>query len=78
MREKDWRRIFVLRLGVQLRRNNMTQRELAKRIGVTPSAVSHFLSGERRPDITTIVNMAHAFNCTVADLVDVGEEITDR
>ena len=77
MKEKDWRRIFALRLGVRLRKNEMTQRELARRIGVTPGAISQYLTGERRPDITTVVNMAHAFDCTVHELIDVGEEITD-
>ena len=75
MKETEWRRIFALRLGVHLRRNEITQRELAERVGVTPAAISQFLSGARRPDVKTIVNMAHAFDCSVDDLIDVREEV---
>lgn len=77
MREKDWRRIFALRLGVQLRRNNMSQGELARRIRISPAAVSQFLAGTRRPDLTTAINMCQVFNCTLRELIDVGDDIRD-
>ena len=39
-------------------KKNMSKKELASLIGVTPMAVTYYESGERRPDMTTVKTLA--------------------
>lgn len=55
---------FSLRLHELMQQNGYTQRELASVIGVTESAMSRYLKGEREPKIETIANLATALNTT--------------
>ena len=41
-------------------KKNMSKKELASLIGVTPMAVTYYESGERRPDMTTVKTLAKA------------------
>ena len=50
-------------------KKNMSKRELASLIGVTPMAVTHYENGERRPDMMTIKAMAKALGVKVADFL---------
>ncbi len=50
-------------------KNNMSKKELASLIGVTPMAVTYYESGERRPDMMTIKAMAKALGVKVADFL---------
>ena len=42
----------------------MSQRELAKKAGITEGAVSRYMSGSRTPDASTMVKLADALNVT--------------
>ena len=49
---------FSQRLAALLAERNMTQLELAARIGVTRAAMSRYVSGEREPRLVTLVRIA--------------------
>ena len=55
---------FSQRLHELMQQNGYTQRELASVIGVTESAMSRYLKGDREPKIDTIANLATALNTT--------------
>ena len=53
--------------------NNLTQRELADKLGVTYQAVSKWENGKNIPDIQTLKQISKEFNIDINDLLD-GEE----
>lgn len=59
---------FAQRLRQTLEVKNITQDELAERIGCTQSAVSKMLSRNARPQRKTIIKMARALNIEATDL----------
>lgn len=69
MENQNWKFNFRKRLVEYLNRRCMSQKELASRIRVTQAAVSGYVAGTRMPSVTTIVNIAHALNCHVSDLL---------
>ena len=46
----------------------ITQAELAKRLSVTPQAISQYERGIKKPKIETLRKIATALNCNVSDL----------
>ncbi len=50
-------------------KKNMSKKELASLIGVTPMAVTHYESGARKPDMVTIKAMAEALGVRTADFL---------
>ena len=60
---------FPQRLAALLAERNMTQLELAARIGVTRAAMSRYVSGEREPRLVTLVRIAEELYVNVDDLV---------
>ena len=57
--------IFVKRLIELMESNNMTQVELASRIGTTNVTISRYLSGERSPRIEIASEIAKVFNVSL-------------
>lgn len=55
---------FKDRITELLRTRGIMQKELAELIGVTESTLSRYLSGERKPDLKTLSNMATALHTT--------------
>ncbi len=55
------------------KKNNLTQRELADKYGVTYQAVSKWENGKNLPDISLIRQMSKDFNVSIEDILD-GEE----
>lgn len=49
---------------------NMTQRELAKAVGITASAITQYETGARKPDIVTLKKLAAALHCTADQLLE--------
>ena len=49
--------------------NNMLQSELAKRLGVTRSAVSAWEVGRTEPNLEIIEKMSKVFNCLKTDII---------
>lgn len=52
------------RLGV-----GWTQAQVAEHLGVQPSTVTMWESGERKPSIITLKKLAQLFGCTTDDLL---------
>lgn len=48
---------------------NMTQLQLAARIGVTRAAMSRYVSGEREPRFVTLIRIAEELDVHIDDLV---------
>ena len=48
----------------------MTQVELAEKVGILQSSLSHYETGRRKPPIDIAARIAAALGCTVDDLID--------
>ena len=44
---------------------NINQRQLSQKIGLTPVAVSRYLSGNRKPTIDFAIKISNAFNVSL-------------
>lgn len=53
---------------------NLTQQQLADRIGVAKSVVSYYESGDRYPSYDVIVRIARIFHTTTDYLLDVSKD----
>lgn len=50
----------------RLRENmGLQQKEVADRLGVNPSAVTRWESGEKRPDLVNLVKLADLYNVSI-------------
>lgn len=47
---------------------NMTQKELAKKMGLSPSTVSMWEKGERNPRTEKLPELARALGCSIDEL----------
>lgn len=56
--------IFIKRLQMLLDENNMNQKELAHKVGVTEVTISRYMNGERKPRVEIINKIAEALNTT--------------
>lgn len=55
-------------IKVGLAINSITQKELANKAGVTESAISHYIKGDRIPNIATMVRIAKVLNIDLNEL----------
>lgn len=62
-------KLKMLRTG-----QNLTQQQLASRLGVQKSVVSYYESGERTPSTDVLVKLARFFHTTTDYLLDVKRE----
>ena len=62
------------RIAETLKELNMTQRELALRIGVTEAVVSRYISGDRDPKPEVLANIATALQTTTDYLLGTEKE----
>lgn len=57
---------------IELRRkNNFTQSDLAKKIGVSKSTIANYESGYRNPDNKTLIKIANIFNVSTDELLGI-------
>ena len=56
-------------IALKRKEKNLTQRDLAKRIGVTDKAVSRWERGETEPDVETIKKLCEVFACSLDDII---------
>jgi len=47
----------------------LTQAQVAEHLGVRPSAVTMWETGERKPNIVTLKKLAQLFGCTTDELL---------
>lgn len=50
--------------------NNMTQKELANATGITESAISRYIKGDRIPRGVNLIKLAHALKTTPENLIN--------
>jgi transcriptional regulator with XRE-family HTH domain len=63
---------FSDKLSKQRKNNNLSQEQLADRLGVSRQAVSKWESGSSYPDMDKIIQISKILNCTLEDLLDDG------
>lgn len=61
--------LFIANVRTLLERKNITQTELAERMGITHAAVSQTLHGHREPRLTLIDNYARALGVSACKLL---------
>lgn len=55
--------------------NNMTQEQLAEKMGVTDKSISRWENGRTMPDISMLGILANELNCTIPELLN-GKKMT--
>jgi len=63
------------RLRTMRKSRGYTQRDLAKLMGVSPSSISMYETGERGPDFETLESFADVFNVSLSDII--GDDIVE-
>lgn len=57
--------MFIRRLTILMEEKDLTQTELASKIGITNVTISRYLSGERKPRIEIVTKLAEVLGTTV-------------
>lgn len=65
---------FGRNLMIALFDQNMTQTQLAEKIGVTQAAVNYYISGKRTPTLELCVKIADVLGMTLDELVRDGSK----
>lgn len=65
------------RIEEKMKKQQLNQKDLAAMVGVTESALSRYINGERSPKLDVLANMATALNTTIDYLITGVEEETD-
>ena len=63
---------FCDKLAKQRKDNNLSQEQLAEKLGVSRQAVSKWESGSSYPDMEKIIQISNILNCTLENLLDDG------
>lgn len=66
---------MTYRIKELLAEKGMTQKNLSELTGVTESAISHYIKGDRTPRCTNLVKIAKALGTTADDLLSGDREI---
>lgn len=74
MSEQEFNAIFSKRLRYYLNKFDMTQLELAKRLGVGTTSVYNWCNGIKTPRMDKVDAMCTIFNCKRSDLISEKEE----
>ena len=67
---KSSREILSENIRYQLKKSGMEQSELAEKLGVSQSSISHWINGNKYPRIDTIEKIAKLFNVRKSDITD--------
>ena len=76
MSEQEFNSIFSKRLRYYLEKNNMTQVELSKKLGVGTTSVYNWCNGVKSPRMDKVDAMCKLFGCRRSDLME--EEAENR
>lgn len=63
-------REFGRRLEMLLAKRGLSQGGLARRIGVTPAAMSRYVSGDREPRLVTVTAIANELQVPLTELLE--------
>ncbi len=70
MPEKEFNAVFSKRLRYYLSKYNITQVELAKRLGVGTTSVYNWCNGIKTPRMDKVDAMCDLFHCNRSDLIE--------
>ena len=70
MSEKEFKEIFSNRLRYYLELNNMTQKDLADKLGVGTTSVYNWCNGVKTPRMDKVDMMCAIFGCLRRDLME--------
>lgn len=70
MSEKEFNVVFSKRLRYYLNKYDMTQLELAKRLGVGATSVYNWCNGIKSPRMDKVDTMCDIFHCRRSDLME--------
>lgn len=68
--EQEFNQIFSKQLKHQLQIHEMTQSDLAKRLGVSTQSVTNWCKGTKTPRMDKVDSMCKIFNCRRSDLME--------
>lgn len=74
MSEREFNAVFSKRLRYYLNKYDMTQNELAKRLGVGTTSVYNWCNAIKSPRMDKVDAMCDIFNCRRSDLMEEKEE----
>lgn len=57
-----------------MRREDISQRELARRANLSDAAVSRYVQGKRFPNSKAMIELSKALNCSIEDLMQESTE----
>ncbi len=77
MSEQEFNAVFSKNLRYYLSKNNMTQVELAKKLGVGTTSVYNWCNGIKTPRMDKVDAMCELFSCRRSDLIEDKSEGTD-
>lgn len=66
--------LFASRLSALLAQSGLTQKELAEKTGLTPAAVSRYVSGDRMPREIVVAKIAKSLGVQPGDLTGTSAE----
>lgn len=75
MTSEEWRHIFGDNLASILDEQGMTQNELARKIGISPSRVNDYIHGHSAPSVYAAINMAYVLDVDIGEFIDFDEPI---
>ena len=58
-------------------RNDGTQTEIGRKIGVSRQLIGAWINGDRNPKLSNVQKIATALNCSVSDIAEVENEIEE-
>lgn len=58
------------KITLLMQQNNYSQADIARRSGMTQSAISQFMNRKRVPNAFSLVRLAYALNVSVGSLLD--------
>lgn len=67
--DSDFKLIFGAKLRRALSSRFISQQDFANSLGITPMAVSRYISGKRMPTYVQIYNMTKILNCSLRELI---------
>lgn len=77
MSEQEFNAVFSKRLRYYLNKNEMTQVELAKKLGVGTTSVYNWCNGIKTPRMDKVDAMCELFHCSRSDLIEDKSEQPD-
>ena len=77
-RKNEMARGIAERMAELISDRKMTQKDLASLSGVTESAISHYLKGNRIPRGATLIKIANALDTTTDYLLGQNEEVNEQ